>query len=117
MEIRYASEKCYTKEQWKDSPLDISIYEHVSNNSLEYLDAYAYNYYGKIVKYRDSMFDEEIFNKNNMNLKERRIFKDLVLIVKRILQDGIIESVKDDYIYEVPAKKHKAQVIKLRSKK
>jgi len=46
-------EKYYTEEEWNISTLDISIYEYMSNNAKNYLDAYAYNYFGKLVKYRD----------------------------------------------------------------
>lgn len=46
-------EKYYTKKEWNIEVPNISIYEHMSNNAKEYLDAYAYNYFGKLVKYRD----------------------------------------------------------------
>jgi len=51
--IKNRWEDYYTKEEWNFEIPDISIYEHVLNNSVEYLNVDAYNYFGNTVKYKD----------------------------------------------------------------
>ncbi len=45
--------KYYTKDKWKIEIDNLSIYEYMSNNAKDHLEVDAYNYFGKIVKYRD----------------------------------------------------------------
>ena len=44
-------EKYYTKDVWNVKVPDVSIYTYMSGNALNHMNAYAYNYFGKTVKF------------------------------------------------------------------
>ena len=50
----------YTEEEFNIEIKDISIYEHMSINAKNYLDVHAYNYFGKLVKYKDFLYQIDL---------------------------------------------------------
>lgn len=81
-------EKYYTKEEWKNSVENISIYKYMSRNAEEYLDTNAYNYFGKVVTYKE--FIKQIDLCANAFINEGIKKGDIVTICMPNTPEGII---------------------------
>ena len=78
----------YTKEEWNLNIPDISIYDYMRNNASSYSEEIAFNYFGKILKYKDLLDQIDLCAKSFRAQGIRR--GDVVTICMPNTPEGII---------------------------